>query len=102
MWSTTWAKHREIERQVEEEEEMAVSCSEIAAKYFVRCQQKVGLLLGQLNTEKWRDKVMKKKKQQEWQCHAVTGKRSQPLVKNQAAVKPATYSSRISTDLPLL
>ncbi|KAL5741425.1 hypothetical protein ACOSP7_028157 [Xanthoceras sorbifolium] len=64
-WSTTWAtKHREMERQGDEEEEaagMAVSCSD------------------------WEE-----------------NKRSQPLVKNQAAVKPATYSSRISTDLPLL
>ncbi|KAH7554548.1 hypothetical protein JRO89_XS12G0234200 [Xanthoceras sorbifolium] len=75
---------------------------EFAAKSFVPCQQNGGLLLEQLNTEKWRDKLMKKmKKEEEWQCHAVTRKRSQPLVKNQAAVKPATYTSRISTDIPL-
>lgn len=41
--------------------------------------------------------MKKKKKKQEWQCHALTGKRSQPLIKIQAA----TYSSTISTDIPL-
>ncbi|KAK3212522.1 hypothetical protein Dsin_017228 [Dipteronia sinensis] len=47
--------------------------------------------------KKKKKKKKKKKQQQEWQCHALTGKRSQPLIKNRAA----TYSSTISTDILL-
>lgn len=49
---------------------------------------------------------MQHHQQPQWQCHATTKSEkrssSQPLmVKNQMAVKPATYSSRIATDIPL-
>ncbi|KAK1563073.1 hypothetical protein Q3G72_021957 [Acer saccharum] len=61
-----------------------------ATKFFVPCQNCI--VLNKLMMMK-----KKKKKKQEWQCHALTGKRSQPLIKIQAA----TYSSTISTDIPL-
>lgn len=49
---------------------------------------------------------MQHHQQPQWQCHATTKSEkrssSRPLmVKNQMAVKPATYSSRIATDIPL-
>lgn len=56
--------------------------------------------------DRWRVKLMQHHQQPQWQCHATTKSEkrssSQPLmVKNQMAVKPATYSSRIATDIPL-
>ncbi|KAL9427286.1 hypothetical protein AB3S75_029473 [Citrus x aurantiifolia] len=56
--------------------------------------------------DRWRVKLLQHHQQPQWQCHATTKSEkrssSQPLmVKNQMAVKPATYSSRIATDIPL-
>ncbi|KAF5735557.1 hypothetical protein HS088_TW15G01065 [Tripterygium wilfordii] len=48
-----------------------------------------GVKAGHFTREKWKGKL----KKAEWRCHGV--------VKNQMTVKPTTYSSRISTDIPL-
>ncbi|XP_021647228.2 uncharacterized protein LOC110640285 isoform X2 [Hevea brasiliensis] len=64
---------------------------EIAASFFTPCQPQV--LLGHYSSGKWKGKLKKK----DWQCHAL----AEPFIKNQMATKPATYSSRISTDIPL-
>ncbi|XP_038699330.1 uncharacterized protein LOC119996686 isoform X1 [Tripterygium wilfordii] len=49
-----------------------------------------GLKAGHFTREKWKGKL----KKTEWRCHGV--------VKNQMTAKPARYSSRISTDIPLI
>ncbi|KAF2313593.1 hypothetical protein GH714_012322 [Hevea brasiliensis] len=64
---------------------------EIAASFFTPCQPQV--LLGHYSSGKWKGKHKKK----DWQCHAL----AEPFIKNQMATKPATYSSGISTDIPL-
>ncbi|KDP27180.1 hypothetical protein JCGZ_19879 [Jatropha curcas] len=60
---------------------------------FAPCNYTIG--------KKWKGTFSFTKKQ-EWQCCAVGDKKSwRPLIKNQMAVEPAKYSSRISTDIPL-
>ena len=49
-----------------------------------------------LGIGKWKDQLVKPNRQ--W--HVVTQPKWQPVIKNQM-VKPSTYTSRISTDLPL-
>uniref|UniRef100_A0A2P2J947 Uncharacterized protein n=1 Tax=Rhizophora mucronata TaxID=61149 RepID=A0A2P2J947_RHIMU len=69
--------------------------SEIGGRSLCPCQQKV--LFGQFSTEK-RQHIARKR---EWQRHPLAElKERRPLVKNQVSVKPATYSSRITTDIP--
>eukprot|EP00257_Ricinus_communis_P027613 XP_025015027.1 uncharacterized protein LOC8283427 [Ricinus communis] len=73
---------------------------ETAASSFASCQQH--LLAGQYSSGKWKAKL----KIQDWQCHflAAEPKSKKPLlfkIKNQMATNPATYSSRISTDIPI-
>ncbi|CAK7322960.1 unnamed protein product [Dovyalis caffra] len=69
---------------------------EIAARFCVPCQQQV--LVGHFSRRKWKEKLNR----HEWQCNALTEPKSkQPLVKNQIAMNSATYSSRMTTDIPL-
>uniref|UniRef100_A0A2C9WAX2 DUF1997 domain-containing protein n=1 Tax=Manihot esculenta TaxID=3983 RepID=A0A2C9WAX2_MANES len=68
----------------------------IAAIFLTPCQPQV--LVGQFCSGKWEGKL----KMQDWQCHAAAEpKLGRPFIKNQMATKPATYSSKISTDIPL-
>ncbi|KAJ4835387.1 hypothetical protein Tsubulata_010549 [Turnera subulata] len=68
---------------------------QIAASFFVPCSQQV--LAGHYSIEGWKQK----QKKQEWQCLAMAGSRSKRIVvKNQVAAKPATYTSRMTTDVP--
>ncbi|XP_050226573.1 uncharacterized protein LOC126676418 [Mercurialis annua] len=72
---------------------------EIATNSFASCHQL--FLGGQYNCGTWKRKL----KIQDWQCHfslyATKSKRGSLKIKNQMAINSATYSSRISTDIPL-
>ncbi|KAJ6683939.1 hypothetical protein OIU85_007616 [Salix viminalis] len=70
--------------------------SEIAARSCVPCQPQV--LAEHFCSRKWREKLNR----HERQCHALSGpKLKKPLIKNQMAMNSATYSSRMTTDIPL-
>ncbi|KAG6742914.1 hypothetical protein POTOM_053858 [Populus tomentosa] len=70
--------------------------SEIAVRSFVPCQHQV--LAGHFSSRKWKEKLNR----HERKGHALPEPKSkQPLIKNQMAMNSATYSSRMTTDIPL-
>ncbi|KAJ6734757.1 hypothetical protein OIU79_001928 [Salix purpurea] len=70
--------------------------SEMAARSCVPCQPQV--LAEHFCSRKWREKLNR----HERQCHALSRpKLKQPFIKNQMAMNSATYSSRMTTDIPL-
>lgn len=71
--------------------------NKVAATSFGSCKQHA--VISELSVREWKIKL----KRQEWQCHAVPQKpkSKRSKIKNQMATKPATYSSRLSTDIPL-
>ena len=73
--------------------------SEVVAGFLAPCQQKYFVCrVESFNNGKWQVKL----KKPELKCRANIKSNSQKyLVRNELAVKPATYSARISTDIPL-
>ncbi|XP_022741858.1 uncharacterized protein LOC111293376 [Durio zibethinus] len=75
--------------------------SEVVAGFFAPCQQNYFVCRGEnFSNGKWQVKL----KKAELQCHAIFKSKPKPkkyLVSNELTVKPATYSARISTDIPL-
>ena len=73
--------------------------SEVVVGFLAPCQQNFFVcIVENFSNGKWQVK----KKKPELQCHANIKSKSQKyLVRNELAVKPATYSARISTDIPL-
>lgn len=73
--------------------------SEVVAGFLAPCQQNHPVCrVENFISRKWQVKL----KNSELQCYANIKSKSQKyLVRNELAVKPATYSARISTDIPL-